>query len=294
MASEKLDFNEIGNSIRTSGFNDSNFNLLVLTNYKGFFMFLSRLIFASMITTISLSCFSQESGAVSQAIQWAISSGSGNTHSFSSKALENYITLRRYTEMGSIAIERLQLQRFGSIDTAYAIDAYPKLWTGAYANVRFQSSSSANLYPQQSWRAEIYQNAGSGWELSASHDHLGFSSDVNIDGIAIGHYWGNFYARLRHQRVRSNDSAGSGDRFMLRYYYEGDADHYLEINASKGKSDDFSSAQIAGSRSDSRGLAWYHFFNQNWGLKLSGSLSNDLTAFGKKERSFNAGLSYRW
>jgi YaiO family outer membrane protein len=257
-------------------------------------MFLSRLIFTSLIATISISCFSQDVDAVSQASQWAISTGSGNTRSFTGKAVENYISLRRYTEMGSIAIERLQLQRFGTTDTAFAIDAYPKLWTGAYANVRYQSASTASLYPQQSWRAEIYQNAGSGWELSASHDHLGFSSDVNIDGIAVGHYWGNFYARLRHQRVNSSDSTGSGDRFMLRYYYEGDADHYIEINASKGKSDDFSSAQIAGSRSDSKGLAWYHYVNQNWGLKLSGSQSNDSTAYGKKERNFTAGLSYRW
>ena len=81
---------------------------------------------------------------------------------------------------------------------------------------------------------------------------------------------------------------------MVRYYYEGDADHYVEFNASKGRSDDFSTAQIAGNRSDTKGVAWHHFLNRSWGLKITASQAIDTSAYGQKERSMNARLSYRW
>lgn len=225
---------------------------------------------------------------------WSAAIHSGQTRTELGTAQEQSVTLRRYTALGSIAIEQLQLKRFGYSDTALAVDAYPRLWEGAYANVRFQSAASPDLYPSKSWRAEIYQNVGSGWELAASHDHLGFTSHVKIDGISVGKYWGNFYARLRHQRVTSEGSAGQGDRLMVRYYYEGDADHYVEANLSSGRSDDFSSAQLAGSRSDSKGLAWYHFVTRQWGFKTSVSQATDSASAGGRERTFNVGLAYRW
>jgi hypothetical protein len=81
---------------------------------------------------------------------------------------------------------------------------------------------------------------------------------------------------------------------MLRYYYEGDADHYLEANVSSGRSDDFGSAQLTGTRSDSKGLAWRYFLNRHWGLKTSVSEALDSSSAGGKERSVSVSLSYRW
>ena len=257
-------------------------------------MFLLRSIVSFYLVTFASFSLAQNLEQISQTNTWSVSIGSGAANSNAGRASESYLNLTRYTELGSVAIERIQLRRFGSIDTALAVDAYPKLWTGAYANIRYQSASSPDLYPKKSWRAEVYQNIPGGWELAASHDHLGFISEVIIDGISVGYYWGNFYARLRHQRVFSNASSGSGDRLMVRYYYEGDADHYVEFNASKGRSDDFSTAQIAGNRSDTKGVAWYHFFNRNWGLKITASQANDSSVYAQKERIMNAGLSYRW
>ena len=227
---------------------------------------------------------------------WSASASAGQVKTDLGTAQEKSVTLRRYNALGSIAVEQLSLKRFGYSDSAVALDAYPRLWSGAYANVRYQYASSPDLYPGKSWRAEVYQNVGSGWELAASHDALGFASPVNIEGVAVGKYWGNFYARWRHQRVTSAGSAGQGDRFMLRYYYEGDADHYVEANLSKGRSDDFSSALLAGSRSDSRGVAWYHFVTRQWVFKASASQAHDsaAAAAGGTERSVTLGLAYRW
>lgn len=94
--------------------------------------------------------------------------------------------------------------------------------------------------------------------------------------------------------MKSDTSSGKGDRIFVRYYYEGDADHYLEANVSQGRSDDFASALLQTSRSDSRGLAWYHFINKDWGFKLSTSESRDTSAFNARSRDTSASLIRRW
>lgn len=228
------------------------------------------------------------------AYRWALSGGLSHTDSGASSAHESSLTLRHYTPMGSVAVERLGLRRWGDYDHAWAIDAYPRLWQGAYANVRWQRSRQADLYPSDSWRAELYQNVGGGWELAASRDHLGFQSAVTIDGLSAGKYWGNFFARWRHQQVRTDTSKGTGDRLFVRYYYEGDADHYVEANVSRGRSDDFGSALLQSSRSDSRGVAWYHFVTPEWGFKLSTSQSKDSSGSGSTARDVGASLTRRW
>jgi YaiO family outer membrane protein len=230
----------------------------------------------------------------SDAYKWALSGGLNSSSSGSSMARENSLSLRRYGELGSIAVERLSLRRFGFSDTAWAVDAYPRLWPGAYANLRYQYADSPALYPKRSWRAELYQNISGGWELAVSRDFLGFGSGVRIDGVSIGKYWGNFFARWRHQQVQSDSSSGRGDRFFVRYYYPGDADHYVEANASRGRSDDFGSALINTSSSDSRGLVWYHFVSREWGFKLSASESTDTAGFGAKSQDLGVSLTRRW
>jgi YaiO family outer membrane protein len=228
--------------------------------------------------------------------KWAASLSTSRSNTSIGSAEESTASLRRYTEYGSIALEKWDLQRYGNTDSALAVDAYPRLWEGAYANVRYQHSDSANLYPGTSWRAELFQNMGQGWELSGSHDYLGFDSHVKIDGVGLGKYWGNFYARWRYQRVQSDLSAGDGNRLLIRYYYEGDADHYLEANISNGRSADFGGVLLDSnaSRSDARGLTIYHFVTHDWGVKASLTHSIDTSIAGNYENSLSVGLVRRW
>lgn len=226
--------------------------------------------------------------------KWAASAGMSQTSSGTSRAQENSLSVRRYGELGSIAVESLGVHRFGYADHAWTIDAYPRLWKGAYANLRYQRASAPDLYPAIAWRAELYQNIGDGWELAASRDFLGFGTGVRIDGISAGKYWGNFFARWRHQQITSDTSSGQGDRFFVRYYYEGDSDHYVEVNVSHGRSDDFGSALIHQSRSNSRGLSWYHFINRDWGIKFSASQSTDSSGSAIKTQDWGLGLTHRW
>lgn len=223
---------------------------------------------------------------------WAISVSGSQLDTPRSSGHDRSWVLRRYGSAGSLALERLQVSRFGLKDDAYALDAYPRLWKGAYANLRYQRSQDAVLYPGRAWRAELYQSVGGGWELAASHDYLGFDSGVKMNAIALARYWGNFYMRLRHQRTETNSSSGHGDRLVLRYYYEGDADHYLEGSWSSGRSDDLSNLLLGQSRSDTRGAAFYHFLNAHWGLK--GAYSDSRDSASGRERSMSLGMVYRW
>ena len=231
--------------------------------------------------------------APAPAHRWALTAGLSHTEAGSASAHEHNLALRHFAGWGSIALERIGLRRAGDSDQAWALDAYPRLWSGAYANVRYQRANQADFLPLTSWRAELYQNVGEGWELAASRDHLGFGAPVRIDGLSVGKYWGNFFARWRHQKVRSDTSTGQGDRFFVRYYYEGDADHYLEANVSRGRSDDFGSALLQSVRTDSRGLAWYHFVTPEWGFRLSASQSGNGGA-GTAARDVGASLTRRW
>lgn len=226
--------------------------------------------------------------------RWALSASASRTAAGAASAHDNSVALRHYSAHGSIAIERLALRRFGDNDQAWAIDAYPRLWQGAYANLRYQRTSTPDLYPPRAWRAELYQNIPGGWEAAVSRDFLGFGSGVRIDGVSMGKYWGNFFARWRHQQIKTDSSSGKGDRLFVRYYYEGDADHYLEANVSRGRSDDFGSALIQASRSNSRGLVWMHFVTRDWGYKLSASRSADTSGYGTQASDLGISLTRRW
>ena len=223
---------------------------------------------------------------------WAVSMSGSQLDTPRSSGSDRSWIVRRYGSAGSVALERLQVSRFGLRGDAYAIDAYPRLWTGAYANLRYQRSSDAVLYPVRAWRAELYQNVGGGWEMAASHDFLGFDSQVQMNAVALAKYWGNFYIRLRHQRTETNVSSGRGDRLVIRYYYEGDADHYLEGSWSSGRSDDLSNLLAGQSRSGTKGASFYHFLNSRWGVK--GSYSDSRDSASGRERSVSMGVVFRW
>ena len=231
-------------------------------------------------------------GAVAEGFRWALSVSVARTDFGARAAHDSRLTLRHYSPWGSIALEQLGLRNWGEHDRAWALDAYPRLWRGAYAHLRYQRAGTPALYPGTAWRAELFQNLGSGWELAASHDRLGFDSPVRIDGLALGYDWGHFHARWRHQQVRSDASSGAGNRLLLRYYYAGDADSYFELNASQGRSDDFESAVLQSARSDARGLAWTHFVRRDWGLKLSARQARDSS--GSPVRDVGLGMSTRW
>ncbi len=203
------------------------------------------------------------------------------------------LSLRHHMRGGSIGVEALRAHRFGEAGHAAAIDAYASLWEGAYANLRYQRAGGERLFPANAGRIELYQSLGGSWEASVSDDVLGFDARVNIYGLSLARYTGNFYVQLRRQRIVSEASHGSGDRLLARWYYTGTGDSYLEMSANRGRSDDPLSLAGGRARSGGGGLVWVHYLSREWGGRLGASLARS-GAGGARERALTLGLYRRW
>ena len=203
------------------------------------------------------------------------------------------LILRRKFERGSLGLEVLQADHFGRSDSAWALDGYVSLWARAYANVRYQRGPSSGILPRYSWRTEVFQGVGSGWELSASIDHLRFSNDTEFYGVGVGRYTGNWYLRYKLQHVPGVSSGSWSHRVVVRNYYKGNADDYFELSGSSGRSSDLDrSGALVRNSNASLGVSWTHYFRPDWGFKVGVGASDDADGFDERQLSFS--LYRRW
>ena len=204
-------------------------------------------------------------------------------------------TLRRHFDRGSLAVELLQAQRFGRSDLAWALDGYADLWSGSYANLRYQHGGQDSLFAERAWRAELFQNLPHGWEVSGSYDRLEFAhADVGIYGLGLGKYVGNFYLRGLTRRVQGDAGSHSSHRGLVRWYYAGNADDYFEVSGGTGRSGELTRApaDIETGRGSSLGVALVKYWTPQWGFKVALDYAD--TDFAFVERRATATLYRRW
>jgi YaiO family outer membrane protein len=206
-------------------------------------------------------------------------------------------SLRWYFPRGSLAAESLLANRFSLTDHAVALDGYADAWSRAYFNLRYQYSSNATLYPHQAYRAELFQGVGRGWEPSLSYDHMSFAStNVDMYGVGIGKYLGNWYLRWRTLLIPSGSTLGVANRAIARYYFSGNADDYLELNGGFGHGSELlpHSQLVNVTSSWSAGAQIQKFFTPRFGLWLTGSWSDEHTSNPFVERDASLTLLFRW
>ncbi len=156
---------------------------------------------------------------------------SGGLHWF-----DTTTTIRRHFASGSLGFEELTAHAFHINDRAWAIDDYTDLWHRAYINLRYQQGTDV-LFPRTRYRAELFQGVGHGWEFSGSYDRLNFPTPIELIGISAAKYLGDWYIRWRHLYVPGtpgNPSYSNSDQVMVRDYYRGDADNYIQVTAAYG------------------------------------------------------------
>lgn len=222
---------------------------------------------------------------------WALQADVSHTDFSGARASWNdrALSLRRYLDRASVAVEVLETQRFGRDDHAIAIDAYVDAWARAYANLRYQHAPDATLFPGNAWRAELFQGVGRGWELSASIDQLRFrSTTVDIYGLGVGHYVGRFYVRARSRYSTSSENFSHSAQ--VRYYYSSDASEYFELSAGSGRREDERFGVSVDEDSRSVGLAYVRYPTRNLGFKLAAGYADDTV----DETRAAATVYYRW
>lgn len=205
------------------------------------------------------------------------------------------VAVRRYWRGASLAVEYLRAERFDQHDGAVALDAYVDLWPRSYANLRYQYSPDAVLYPDNSYRFEVFQGIGTGWELSGSYDHMNFGNNgVALYGVGLGKYTGDWYLRWRTLFIPSSAKAGYSHRALARYYYAGSGDDYVELNAGFSHGGEFTPGTTIVDATSSRsvGVVFQTYPHPRWGVTASAGYDSDKDSF--VERSLSAGLLTRW
>jgi YaiO family outer membrane protein len=225
----------------------------------------------------------------------------GDTYSNFSSSMASWneydANVRWYFPHGSVAAETLVASRFSLTDHAFALDAYADAWSRAYLNLRYQYSPDATLYPQQAYRAELFQGVGRGWEPSLSYDHMSFTTtDVDMYGVGLGKYLGNWYLRWRTLFIPSTTTLGVSNRAIARYYFSGNADDYLEMNGGFSRGSELlpHSVIINVTSSWTAGAQIQKFFTPRWGIWLTASVSDEHTSNPFVERDTSLTLLFRW
>lgn len=204
-------------------------------------------------------------------------------------------SIRRHFTSGSLAFEYLHASRFSRNDDAFALDGYVDLWPRAYANLRYQYSPDAILYPDNSYRAEIWQGVGRGWEPSVSYDHMNFgNNNVDMYGVGIGKYTGNWYLRWKTLVIPATAKTSVSHRALARYYYAGNGDDYVELNGGFGAGGEFRrrSTIVEKTSSSGVGVAIQKYFHLRWGIKVAASYDDEDNSY--VERSGSVSLYTRW
>ena len=206
-------------------------------------------------------------------------------------------SVRAYFPRGSLAAETLVARRFSLTDHAFALDGYADAWSRAYLNLRYQYSPDATLYPRQSYRAELFQGVGRGWEPSLSYDHLSFTrADVDMYGVGLGKYVGNWYLRWRTLFIPSSATLGVAHRAVARCYFSGNADDYVELNGGFSHGSELlpHSVLVSVTSSWTAGAQLQKFFTPRWGVWITGSVSDEHAANPFVERDASLTLLLRW
>ena len=123
------------------------------------------------------------------------------------------------------------------------------------------------------------------------------TSNVDMYGVGIGKYIGDWYFRWRPLFVPSAARLSISNRALARYYYAGNGDDYVELNGGFGRGGEFLPGQgtefVKTTKSKSFGAASQKYFNPRWGCKISAGYSED-NIFPFIERSISASILTRW
>lgn len=128
-------------------------------------------------------------------VQYRSDNYSDQPNSFSS---ERVLFLYRPSSVLTLIPKLGHSRYFNRTDYLFGLEAYPRLWKGAYAYLDLNYSTPANSLPRTSWLLEIYQHLYDGLEGSLGYWRMHFrTTNVSVYLGSLGYYFKDYYFSLR-------------------------------------------------------------------------------------------------
>ena len=129
--------------------------------------------------------------------------------------------------------------RFDQNATQYEVDAYPKLWKGAYLYLNYGVAEKDTFLPDRRYGAELFWALPKQFEASVGFRRLEFDPRyVNLYTGSIGWYRGNWYFSVRPWVSNKPGETSLSGSFMMRRYYATRYDHFT-LRVGGGQASDF-------------------------------------------------------
>jgi YaiO family outer membrane protein len=186
-----------------------------------------------------------------------------------------------------------RLWRADGHDDRIGLEAYPRLWKGAYGYFELSLAPAAVFVPSSSVHAEVYQALLTRYEVSLGFQRTGSAAGaVSMAVVSAAAYWGAWYPNIRVHWAE----AGAGTAFSwmagLRRYFSGASYAWAGIGRGARSLETGSVEEILA------GPAW--FFEAGFDvyvlrdIKLRGFLSRREGIGGADSTAFSLVLGYRF
>lgn len=200
-------------------------------------------------------------------------------------------------DLGSVALDGFQTQRFSEEDEALMVEGFFDLWNSAYANLRFQVANDADFLPRADLYGELFQGVGGGWELSGSYRHMDFeNNDVDIYNFSVGKFIENWYLRGRIYFTPETESLKLSYGLSARYYF--DDEDFIEAGGGFGEETTVLGTALLGdpivqnSQTQSASLQYQNYLTDRIGISLGYLFYNIDHTW--SSHGVSARMMYRW
>jgi YaiO family outer membrane protein len=141
-------------------------------------------------------------------------------------------------DWGSLIGRANWAERYDQSAWQYEVDAYPKLWKGAYLYLN-AGVAEESFFPTRRYGAEIFWSLPKAFEASVGARYLEF--DVNNVWLytgSIGWYRGNWYMAVRPWVSSKPGNTSLSGGFLARRYFA-TKDDYCTLRVGGGQASDF-------------------------------------------------------
>lgn len=129
-----------------------------------------------------------------------------------------------FDDRARILVKVNRAWRAGGRDDQIGLEAYPRLWKGAYGYLDLSLAPEAEFVPASSLHFEIYQSLFTRFEVSLGARRMNFPANgVSLVAASAAAYWGRFYPNVR--LFWADSDAGTEMTWMagLRGYFSGES-----------------------------------------------------------------------